>query len=170
MENTLIPIIIDIEASGFSKGSYPIEIGLVLPNGSSYCYLIQPYDDWTHWEVEAENLHRLSRETVERFGMDGAYVAKQLNKHLANETVYTDAWNYDSSWLGLLFDRAAVRQKFKLEPLLAITTEEQKRIWAKARDEVINESGLKRHRASADARIIQSTWLRTYSGNRASSM
>ena len=31
-----LPIIIDIEASGFGRGSYPIEIGYHMPDGESY--------------------------------------------------------------------------------------------------------------------------------------
>lgn len=165
-----VPIVIDIEASGFGEGSYPIEVGLVMPNGTAHCYLIQPYKEWIHWEDEAEKLHGLTRQTVVRFGMDGGYVAKQLNKHLEGKTIYTDAWSYDNSWLALLYDRSGVMQRFKLEHLAKITSEEQMGIWDKARDQVIDESGLKRHRASADARIIQSTWLRTCAGKQASSI
>ena len=38
----MAPIIIDIEASGFGRGSYPIEVGLVLPDGTPHCFLIAP--------------------------------------------------------------------------------------------------------------------------------
>ncbi len=106
MDETKIPIVIDIEASGFGKGSYPIEVGLVMPNGSAYCYLIQPYQTWTHWEEEAEKLHGLTHKTVVRFGMSGSYVARQLNKHLEGKTAYSDAWEYDNGWLTLLFKQA----------------------------------------------------------------
>lgn len=161
MNEIAIPNIIDIEASGFGRGGYPIEIGVSMSDGEAHCFLIQPYEDWTHWEVEAERLHRLSRETIVRFGMNGGYVARQLNKYLEGQTVYTDAWGHDSSWLALLYDRAEIRQHFKLEHLASITSEEQKTVWEKTRVQVTQELGLKRHRASADARIIQTTWLRT---------
>jgi len=170
MENHQTPIIIDIEASGFGRGGYPIEIGFVMSDGMAQCHLIHPYDDWTHWEAEAENLHGLKRETVVRFGMDGAYVARQLNQLLDGQTVYSDAWSYDSSWLALLFDRAELRQRFTIEHLAVITTEEQKAIWEKTRDEISTELGLKRHRASADARLIQATWLRTRELKQAASL
>ena len=32
----MTPIVIDVEASGFGKGSYPIEVGVVLPDGSRH--------------------------------------------------------------------------------------------------------------------------------------
>lgn len=165
-----IPVVIDIEASGFGPGSYPLEIGLVMGDGTAHCYLIQPYEDWTHWEVEAEKLHRLSRETAERFGMDGGYVARQLNKLLEGQTVYSDAWSYDNTWLAVLFERAGIAQKFNVEQLAKITSEDQKLVWDQVRDRIIEESGLKRHRASADARIVQSTWIQTQSGDQAASM
>lgn len=164
------PIIIDIEASGFGRGSYPIEIGVTMHDGGAHCYLVQPCEDWTHWEPEAEKLHRLTRETIVRFGMDVGYVARQLNKFLEGQTVYSDAWSYDSSWLALLFERADILQRFKLEHLVKITTEAQTEIWEATRERVIEESGLKRHRASADARIIQATWLRTRADKQAASL
>ena len=165
-----IPVVIDIEASGFGAGSYPIEIGIVMDDGAAHCFLIQPYADWTHWEVEAEKLHGLTRETAERFGMDGGYVARQLNKFLEDKTVYSDAWSYDNTWLAVLFERAGIAMKFKLEHLARITSEEQQQNWDKVRDRIIEESGLKRHRASADARIVQATWVQTQSGDQAASM
>lgn len=170
MDDSSIPIVIDIEASGFGQGSYPIEIGIVMPNGTAFCYLIQPYDDWIHWEQEAEQLHGLSRKTAERFGMNGEYVARQLNKHLEGQTVYSDAVSHDTSWLAALFEQSGVPQGFQLADLASITSDEQKMIWDQTREQVLNESGLKRHRASADARVIQTTWLKTCSNKRASSM
>ena len=155
------PIMIDIEASGFGEGSYPIEVGLVLPDGATHCFLVLPYAEWTQWDEAAERLHGLKRETVIRFGMDGGYVARQLNKHLQGQTVYTDTWESDHAWLALLFERAGIEPQFTAEPLSGIMTEAQKRQWEKTLDRVIAESGLKRHRASADARIVQTTWLRT---------
>jgi hypothetical protein len=48
-----LPAIIDLEASGFGKGSYPIEVGFVLPEGAMYCTLIQPAPHWRHWDDKA---------------------------------------------------------------------------------------------------------------------
>ncbi|MDH5447031.1 MAG: hypothetical protein OEY52_15900 [Gammaproteobacteria bacterium] len=166
MGDTHIPVIIDIEASGSGEGSYPIEIGLVMEDGAAHCYLVQPYSDWTLWDKETEKLHRLTRETVERFGMDGAYVARQLNKLLEGKTIYSESWDLDHAWLNCLFERAGIAQKFELQHLSIITSEEQLMAWDTVRDQVIEESGLKRHRASADARITQTTWQQTQSDGR----
>ena len=48
------PTVLDVEASGFGRNSYPIEIGFVLPNGHAYCSLVKPEAHWTHWDVQAE--------------------------------------------------------------------------------------------------------------------
>ena len=54
----MTPIIVDVEASGFGKGSYPIEIGLVLPDGTPHCFLLAPARTWTAWDPGAEKVHR----------------------------------------------------------------------------------------------------------------
>ena len=47
MSPLLAPPILDVEASGFGPGSYPIEIGYVLGDGTAYCTLISPAISWT---------------------------------------------------------------------------------------------------------------------------
>ncbi len=37
-----LPTVIDVEASGFGAGSYPIEVGVAFPDGRSWCCLIRP--------------------------------------------------------------------------------------------------------------------------------
>ena len=169
-DNQAKPVIIDIEASGLGENSYPIEIGIALPDGGAHCYLIHPYAEWTHWESDAEKLHRLSRATLVRFGMDGAYVARQLNKFLDGKAVYSDSLAREQAWLDTLYTRAGMTPSFKLEDLATITSVEQSAHWDVVCEQVINELGLKRHRASADARIIQSTWLRTLDQRRSASL
>ena len=56
-----LPVIIDIEASGFGRGSYPIEIGYYQPDGQSFCSLIRPDPAWTHWDDSAEQVHGIAR-------------------------------------------------------------------------------------------------------------
>lgn len=165
-----IPIVLDIEASGFGQGSYPIEIGVAMSDGGAHCYLIQPQSDWNHWEQQAENLHQITRQTLQRFGWDVRHVARQLNRFLAGKTVYSDAWGYDSAWMALLFDRAGIRQRFQVEHVAKIITQAQMSCWEATKVQVIRELGLQRHRASADARIIQTTWLRTLAWSQVASM
>ena len=77
------PTVIDVEASGFGKGSYPIEVGFVLPDGRGDCMLIRPGPQWRHWDVAAERLHHISRALLEERGRPARDVAERLNAQLA---------------------------------------------------------------------------------------
>ncbi len=96
------PAVIDVEASGFGPGSYPIEVGMVLPNGKTHCYLIRPAPGWTHWDPVAEAVHGIRREILQARGVAIEEVARALNEILHDETIYTDGWGHDRSWLALL--------------------------------------------------------------------
>ncbi len=155
------PIVIDIEASGFGKGSYPIEVGVALQSGKTFCTLVKPEQGWTHWDNEAERCHGLSRELLLKCGRPVEDVATALNELLADKTVYTDAWSHDGSWLDLLFDSAGQARMFRLETLRALISDEQLNYWQATKTEVVDSSHLRRHRASADALILQSTFQRS---------
>ena len=75
-ENT--PIIIDIEASGFASEGYPIEVGVALDDGTTFCSLISPPPDWTYWDPEAEKVHRVARDILETYGRSVQEVAVTL--------------------------------------------------------------------------------------------
>lgn len=157
----MIPTIIDIEASAFGAGSYPIEVGIALPDGATRCFLIRPEPDWTRWDPESEATHGIRRELLEQRGLPVAVIAGSLNQILDGATVHSDAWGFDSSWLGLLFHHAAMSPRFRIEALPALLTEEQIEIWHAVKREVVEEMALERHRASSDALIIQKTYLRS---------
>ncbi len=156
----MTPIIIDIEASGFGKGSYPVEIGLVLPEGSRHCYLVAPARNWRHWDKEAEEVHGISRDVLEAHGRPVQDVAWRLNELLKNKVVYSDAWSFDMSWLGKLFDAANMQQSFRVADIAELIDEQQRDRWGQVKQQVVEELGLRRHRASGDARILQETWRR----------
>ena len=155
------PNIIDIEASGMGNDSYPIEIGVMLSNGHSYCALIYPDADWRHWDQQAEALHGISRETLLTNGKAIAQIAAELNELLADQTVYCDGWVVDKPWLTQLFQKSGAKPKFSLSALEMILKEPQMEIWAQTKAQVMQDLALTRHRASADARIIQETYART---------
>ena len=159
----MIPAVLDIEASGFGRGSYPIEVGYVLPDGRSKCFLIKPLDAWQMWDSEAEKLHGISRALLHMRGNDIVTVAETLNRELGGMTVYSDAWGNDQSWLALLFDCAERVQGFRLQALSVLLDDAQRKAWAETRRAVAGELALGRHRASNDARILQQTWLRLQS-------
>jgi hypothetical protein len=156
-----VPAVIDVEASGFGAGSYPIEVGMVLPNGKSHCYLIKPAPSWTHWDPAAEAVHGIRREILESRGALVQEVARTLNQILRGQTVYSDAWGHDRSWLARLFEEAEVSQHFRLESLRTLLTDYQVERWQSTRERVIREVGQMRHRASVDALIVQQTFLKS---------
>ena len=155
------PNIIDIEASGLSRDSYPIEVGLSLANGKHYCQLIKPAKDWTCWDNEAEKVHGIPRQCLYKHGESCTKVALELNQLLQNQTVYTDGWVVDQPWLIKLFFAAGIEQKFYISDLQMILSEKQMDIWHAIKNQVALDLNLQRHRASFDAQIIQETYMRT---------
>ncbi|MGJ8619184.1 MAG: hypothetical protein ACSHWN_02535 [Methylophilaceae bacterium] len=155
------PIIIDIEASGFGKGSYPIEIGYVDRHGKAWCSLITPCEEWAHWNAVAEDLHHIKRELLFSHGKSIDFVANHLNTVFLNQTIYSDGWLHDFTWLSRLFDKANVSPHFKLEDLRTILTPHQAATWHHTKQSILDELQITRHRASADAKVLQLTWQKT---------
>jgi hypothetical protein len=158
------PTVLDVEASGFGRNSYPIEIGFVLPNGHAYCTLIRPETHWTHWDAQAEATHHIPRALLVERGLAVPDVARTINAQLAGQTVYSDGWANDYSWLGALFDAADMSPAFRLENLRALLDDQQADQWHTVKALVSSERGVQRHRASADARLLQLTLLRLRHG------
>lgn len=149
------PCVLDIEASGFGRHSYPIEIGYVMPDGRASCMLVRPMPEWTHWDAAAETLHGIGRRTLEIHGQTVRAVALALNRELAGRTVYCDGWAHDYPWLAALFDAADMRAGFRLESVSALLDEARLTRLDAARQAALSEMGLTRHRASNDARALQ---------------
>ena len=141
--------------------SYPIEIGIALEEDKKFCTLIVPAPDWTHWDDEAEKIHRIARDILELYGKPMAEVTAQLNDLLRGRTLYSDGWVVDKPWLTTLFHAARTPMEFQVSPLEAILSEHQMEHWHETKDQVIKDMELKRHRASYDAWIIQETYKRT---------
>ncbi|PCH60663.1 MAG: hypothetical protein COC05_03740 [Gammaproteobacteria bacterium] len=154
-------MIIDVEASGFGIGSYPIEVGVAFPNGDTQCYLLKPEHDWTHWTKEAQAIHGISQGTLIEYGSDARIVAQRLNSLLRGQTVYSDGWSKDISWLAKLFESVDNTPLFRVETLTKILNQKQMDNWERIKTKVIQELGLTRHRASADALILQHTYQRS---------
>ena len=153
------PCVIDIEASGFGTGSYPIEVGAVLGDGSAYCSLIAPEPNWDHWQPSAEATHGISRETLREHGKPALTVALALNALLRGCTVYTDAWYHDYQWLARLFDAADTQPTFKLEDMRKLLDDAAQARWHATREHVAETLHLTRHRATNDAKVLQQTLL-----------
>jgi hypothetical protein len=155
------PGILDIEASGFGDEGYPIEVGLVLPDGRKYCSLITPLPSWRHWDENAEKLHGITRAMLASHGRAVRAVAEDLNSLVGGGALYSDGWVVDSPWLAQLFFAAGLAPRFRLSPLELILDEAQMTSWRAAKDSVLHDYPDRRHRASFDAFVIQETYWRT---------
>lgn len=147
--------VIDIEASGFGRHSYPIEVGYVREDGHAWCSLILPAEDWLHWDAEAERLHGIAREALLRHGRPPRDVAARLNADLGSRTVYCDGWAHDYSWLGVLFEAADLVPKFRLESVRRLLDDTQLSGLDAVRQQAFATLDITRHRASSDARALQ---------------
>ena len=156
----VVPAVLDIEASGFGQGSFPVEVGFVLADGESFCTLIRPAPGWTHWDAAAERLHRISQTTARTHGRDAREVALLLNDRLHGLTLYCDGWAHDYVWLNVLFEAADLTPSFKLDNLRGLLTEREASFWNVVKEQVATEMRLRRHRASSDAKILQRTLIR----------
>lgn len=148
--------IIDIESSGLSSNSFPIEIGIVLDSGETYSALIRPLPCWDYWDESAEALHGISKQQLLREGKTANEVCQEINRFCEGKTLYSDGWTYDSAWLNKLFGYAGIIPRFRitaLEPLLGESWSSLR--WQHLKKQASNVLGLKNHRAMADALIIQ---------------
>jgi hypothetical protein len=158
MASSTPPAFLDIEASGFGRDSYPIEIGFVLSDGEAWCTLVRPEPDWTHWDPAAEALHGITRELALRHGRPAVDVARELNRRLRGQTAYSDGWAHDYAWLALLFEAAGRAPAFRLDHLRNAISEAEAMAWQSTRERVLHLRPAARHRASSDARVLQLTW------------
>lgn len=156
-EATLAPAVIDIEASGFGRGSYPIEVGFVLPDGEAWCSLVRPEPGWLHWDPTAARVHGITQECLLSHGRSCRDIAELLNRRLRGLTVYTDGWAHDYSWMGRLYEAADLLPSFRLDNLFVLLDEARLAHWDATRQAVAQRLQLQRHRASADARVLQET-------------
>ncbi len=149
------PCVIDIEASGFGRHSYPIEVGYVRGDGQAWCSLVLPAVDWLHWDAQAELVHGIARPMLLQHGRPVAEVARRLNDDLGGRTVYCDGWAHDYAWLGLLFEEAGLVPRFKLESVRRLLDETRLARLDAERQQAFATLGIVRHRASSDARALQ---------------
>ena len=145
--------VIDIEASGLSPASYPIEVAIV--NGDQeYQALIIPADSWTHWSLKAAALHGISRHDLENSGKPARRVARELNRILEGKTVYSDHSDWDGFWLQKLFEHAGIEQTFVLMDITTRLEGFQQDQFVDALQTLTQSASHRAHRALDDARVI----------------
>jgi len=115
--------IIDFEASGLHRFSYPIEVGLT--NGElEYQALIKPMDHWQFWSDDSQCIHGISRQDLMGNGQNSAVVANELNQLLAGQNTYCDSIAWDSFWSRVLFSDNGIHQRFEIGDLQHLLTDE----------------------------------------------
>ncbi len=99
------PCFIDLEASGLSLYSYPIEVAWSESDGGIESHLISPVGiaEWTDWNKAAARIHGISHAELLRHGRDPHWVAQRLRIRLSGRRIYSDNPDYDGMWLLRLF-------------------------------------------------------------------
>lgn len=54
----------DIKASGLGDRSYPIEVAQSTMDGVVRSWFVKPEHFWIYWDLAAEEMHPISRETL----------------------------------------------------------------------------------------------------------
>lgn len=146
--------VIDIEASGLDPKSYPIELGIVLGSGRTFEALIKPIKQWNYWSDEAEAIHGISRERIEREGQSVRDVCLALNAFCEGEILYSDAWTLDNKWLKDLFQAANMEPSFTCSPIDYFVSEYHILHWRSYKEVYAKSLNMREHRALNDAKII----------------
>ncbi|WP_313606671.1 transcriptional regulator [Rhizobium sp.] len=163
-------VFLDFEASSLSKHSYPIEIAWVFEDGTAKSYLIKPKPGWTDWSEKAEMIHGLSREQLEREGVDISTIVEEMMATLVNADLLASAPSWDGKWLSTLLRAGGQpRHVLRLRKTDEALKEVAKSICADISeqdlgvlvDQVIRETApaAPAHRALPDAILERERWL-----------
>ena len=147
--------VIDFEASGLSSESYPIEVGLVLQDGTIYHSLIRPIESWKHWSDKAEKIHGIRKSDIQRYGKNVTHVCLELNRICGRQTLFSDCWVKDSDWVNKLFEAGAVERTFRLSPIEYCVPDSGLENWGYEKRDVAKEEEMPMHRALSDAYVIK---------------
>ncbi|SEP83751.1 hypothetical protein SAMN05421693_107102 [Ectothiorhodospira magna] len=118
--HSTFPCFLDFEASSLSEQSYPVQVAWSDGEGQVECWLIRPADDWRDWCEGAEEIHGITRESIEDEGQDIAWVCRRMNQALAGKVVFTDGVHLDRFWLRRLFVAGNAMPRFRLGDLFKL--------------------------------------------------
>ena len=92
--------IIDFEASGLGKASYPIEVAWGDGRHPITSFLLNPecMDGWTDWDPRSIEFHGIPRDKLIKKGEDPKRIAEIMVKELAGKILYSDEPRYDNMW------------------------------------------------------------------------
>lgn len=115
-------IFVDCEATGLTRPSHPISIGLATCDGRTEYRLVRPHESWSsiRWDPASNAIHGLDPEVVRKDGLPVGDVADWLNGACAGRVVCSDAPTWEAYWLGALFSAAKVKAAFAVSDAFAI--------------------------------------------------
>ncbi|MEQ3724504.1 hypothetical protein [Alcanivorax sp.] len=158
------PKFIDVEASALD--GFPIQIAYGSGEGEITSHLIRPFDSWLkekgRWSPQAFKLHGLSIDFLLEAGSDPHEVAFRIEEDLWGQTVYSDATDYDHTWINILFNKVSTESGTHLvmpciremgEILPASCSPRERQI---VRDRIrlqAEKEGLRIHHADADVLV-----------------
>lgn len=156
--------VIDFEASGLTRSSYPIEVGIT--NGViNYSSLIKPMIHWSHWNEEAESIHRITLDSIRSNGKDPLQVAIDMNSFLNTSIIYCDNIHWDRFWLNVLFSDNGLSPTFKILDIQdIIKTDLQLQRYEIKRNELYQSCVFQKHRALDDAKSIHAALMHSLAG------
>jgi len=107
-------IFIDFEASSLSPQSWPIEVGLAWLEGREVAVksrLVCPRAHWdpADWDSKSEGVHGLPYSTVLSAGSNADVVSDWLLDIVQENTLISDAPEFDQRWLDRLLDQPGPR-------------------------------------------------------------
>ncbi|MET0369840.1 MAG: hypothetical protein ABW039_00535 [Sphingobium sp.] len=145
---------IDFEASCLPKHgrSFPIEVGIA-EHGAARSWLIRPHRDWWGWDwtAEAEALHGLDRDRIDREGLPADIVLAELADAARGRQVVADS-NIDQYWLDTLAVAAGQPTPFAIDHIALLLDETGASEWEISR--AVADANARfpiRHRAGSDA-------------------
>jgi hypothetical protein len=108
---------VDIESSGLSDGTYPIELGWTDEAGNTSSFLIKPSQEWLDrgvWDEGAEIIHGIGMDELLREGVTPEEAACRLQTIFSNHDVLVTSVPHDGYWLSLLQSETGREFQFNL--------------------------------------------------------
>ncbi|WP_294394451.1 transcriptional regulator [uncultured Sphingomonas sp.] len=101
-------VFLDFEASSLGKKGVPIEVAWVFEDGRSESHLIRPAPGWDDWDVEAEAIHHIPRDTLMQDGTPHDQLARHMVEALGGHDLLASAPSWDGKWLSALLRAAGL--------------------------------------------------------------